>query len=86
MTLNELNKAVCRKNNVVVLIADHKTASSHGSAEMIIPAEIYKLLTIYTNIFRPISITDKVFLNWGGKPMTAGYVVKGLSTELATWG
>ena len=70
MKVGEVSRAVRHGSYKVILVASHKTSSSHGAAKLTIPELIYQVLT---EIKREAS--DLVFV------ITTGQKMKNLFSE-----
>ena len=77
-----------QRGDHIVLVADHKTASKYGPANIVMSPTVYRHIACYIRDFRPAALggTDPpkdVFVNWGGSSMDSGSVTHALTTELA---
>ena len=83
MTLEQLKSAPLQSGSYLVRVTEHKTASSYGSAELIVAPDLYKDMNTYLEQFRPKSTCGCVFLTWSGQPLDSGALCHLLTGELS---
>ena len=86
LTVDEFNKGMNIKQNdhYVVRVKDHKTASTHGPARLVLNEALYSWLDIYERKLRTklSSTSNAFFLSWNGKPLISGHVSRAIR---ASW-
>ena len=85
MTVGEFarGKNILHDGKYVVSVKDHKTASTHGPARVIMNGALYNWLDIYRHKLRSqlTATSDAMFLSWNGKPLASGHVSRAVRSS-----
>ena len=58
-------KSFVRGGFHVIFVANHKTRTTYGPADVVVSPQVYEWMETYLNRFRPASEWDNLFVNWG---------------------
>lgn len=66
-------------------VAEHKTATTYGSAKVVLTPSLYQYVTVYREKFWSQVVSahknqPKLFLSWNGLPMTSGQITRCLQS------
>lgn len=83
MTMAQFQQSKVIDGHHVISVTDHKTASNHGPAKIVLTSILFGWLSLFTSDIRPLVLEREqtnVFLSSRGEPLTSGQVSKAIQS------